>query len=68
MPIKKKIRKITKKLWTKANEIAAPKNGAEQGVASKTAKIPERKLGKKMFFFSSLNNQFSWDKIPNSNF
>ena len=56
MPIMLKIIKIVKKFWLNANEIADPKNGAEQGVASNTAKTPERKLGIKIFFF----NSFLW--------
>ena len=39
-----KIVKIVFTSWVKANEIAVPTNEAEQGVASITANIPERKL------------------------
>ena len=51
--------------WVRAYVIALPKNGAEQGVASRTAKIPDRKLGMKIllvlddleiFLFSRLDN------------
>ena len=46
----KNIIKITIELCDKAKEIEVPKNGAEQGVASKTAKIPERKLAINILF------------------
>ena len=36
-----------------AKEIAVPRNGAEQGVASNTAKIPERKFGRKILLRTS---------------
>ena len=38
--------------------MALPKNGAEQGVARRTAKIPDKKLGIKIFFSASFSEIF----------
>ncbi len=49
----KNMTKISKICLVKAKEIAEPRSGAEHGVASKTASIPERKFGMKIFFLPS---------------
>ena len=52
--IEVKISKISRISALRAKEIATPTKGAEHGVARRTAKIPEKKLGIKiLFFFSS---------------
>ena len=56
--MKVKINKIVKKSWVSAKEIALPKNGAEQGVARRTASIPDKKLGIKIFFCASFSEIF----------
>ena len=61
--MKKKIVKIIAKFWTRAKEIAEPRNGAEQGVASNVAKIPERKFGMKIFFFFSFSSIFLFKNV-----
>ena len=58
MPIKIKINIIVRKSCVKAKEIALPKNGAEQGVARRTARIPDKKLGIKIFFCISFSEIF----------
>ena len=58
MPIKIKISKIVKKSCVMAKEMALPKNGAEQGVARRTAKIPDKKFGIKIFFCASFSEIF----------
>ena len=50
IPINKKTKKIIKKFCAKAKEIAEPKNGAEHGVASITAKTPDKKFVIKTLF------------------
>ena len=49
----KNIINIVENFWVRPKEIAEPRNGAEQGVASNTAKIPDRKFGIKIFFSCS---------------
>ncbi len=44
---------INEIFWLNAKDMAVPRNGAEQGVASRTANIPDKKLGTKIFFFAS---------------
>ena len=51
----KNIIKIVDISWVKAKDIDVPRNGAEHGVANKTANIPERKLLINMFLFFSFS-------------
>ena len=63
MLIQKKIRKIKLSSLVRAKEIAEPRNGAEQGVASNVARMPERKFGMKIFSFFSLVEIFLCKKV-----
>ena len=58
-----KIMKIVLISWVRAKVIALPKKGAEQGVASITANIPDKKLGMKILWVCSSFEIFLFSKL-----